>query len=91
MGTLSQGTEFTPEGPPWWDCLRESYSAGGDREGQKAQSLSVQPDAALDGHHFLFHPVLSGSGYTPQQMGNQGLEKDRPLFKVTTGEGWEQR
>lgn len=87
MGTLSQGTEFTPEGPPWWDCLRESYSAGGDREGQKAQSLSVQPDAALDGHHFLFHPVLSGSGYTPQQMGNQGLEKDRPLFKVTTGEG----
>lgn len=87
MGALSQGTEFAPEGPPWWDCLRESYSAGGDREGQKAQSLSVQPDAALDGHHFLFHPVLSGSGYTPQQMGNQGLEKDRPLFKVTTGEG----
>lgn len=87
MGALSQGTEFAPEGPPWWDCLRESYSAGGDREGQKAQSLSVQPDAVLDGHHLLLHPVLSGSGYTPQQMGNQGLEKDRPLFKVTTGEG----
>lgn len=68
MGTLSQGTEFAPEGPPWWDCLRESYSAGGDREGQKAQSLSVQPDAALDGHHLLLHPALSGSGYAPQQQ-----------------------
>lgn len=65
----------------------ESYSAGGDREGQKAQSLSVQPDAVLDGHHLLLHPVLSGSRYTPQQMGNQGLEKNRPLFKITTGEG----
>ena len=24
-------------------------------------------------------------------MGNQGLEKDKPLFKVPSGEGWEQR
>ena len=51
----------------------------------------VQPDAALNGHHLLLHPALSGSSYTPQQMGNQGLEKDKPLFKVPTGEGWEQR
>lgn len=55
MGALSQGTEFAPESPPWWDCLQESHCAGGDREGQKAQSLSVQPDAALDGHHLLLH------------------------------------
>ena len=32
---ISQGTELAPEHPPCWDCLRTSYSAGGDREGQK--------------------------------------------------------
>ena len=85
MGAVSQGTELAPAGPPCWDCLWDIYSAGGDRQGQKNQSLSVQPDAAFHVHHLFPASNPAREGLCPSTHEKLRVGKGQALVQ---GHSW---